>query len=78
MALDPLAIATQGLGFDALLVAVQGLLDPVGAAPESGAGGGSTVRRRVRRGIVRPLAAAFGPDPQDDDLVALRLLGLLP
>jgi hypothetical protein len=34
MELDPRAIAVQGLGFDELLVAVQGLLGTDGGEPE--------------------------------------------
>jgi hypothetical protein len=42
--LNPLAIATQGIGFNPLLISVQGLLD----VEERKRGGGSPVYRRER------------------------------
>lgn len=76
MPLDPRAVATHGLGFDELLVAVQGLL-PFEAqeqqVPPPDPFGIFRPRRRVRR--VYPLPAVELPDDDaDDEAIALWML----
>ena len=73
--MNPLAIAVQGLGFGAALVAVQGLLAVIAEevrAVESAAGGGLRVRRKARR-----VSLAWPADHPVDDDEAVLLAGLL-
>lgn len=75
MTLDPLAIAAQGLGFDELLVALQGL-QPIDAQAEQTPPDPFATfrpRRRVRR--VYP-APTHDISEDEDELAALRMLGL--
>lgn len=76
MALDPLAISVQGVGFGPLLTAAQGLLDAeaVSAAALEGSGG-HRLRRRFRRNVL-----TFDPfdEVEEDNQAALRLLGMMP
>ncbi len=69
MTLNPLAIALQGIGFGALLVALQGfssavaLVEPPGGG--SGGGGGFLRRRPFLRPDLRPW---LGPVEEDEAL----------
>lgn len=76
--LDPRAVAVQGAGFGALLLAAQGLLpadeQAAQAVDSAGAGAAIPLRRRVRRVWLQPPAVAF--DEAEDEL-ALDLLGLI-
>lgn len=73
--MNPLAIAAQGLGFTAALVAMQGLLafvaDEVKKYEQLG-GGGLKTRRRIS--TLAP--APWLPSPVEED-EALLLIGLL-
>jgi len=73
--MNPLAIAIQGLGFDAAMVALQGMLALVVqeiAQMQSAAGGGMKTRRRIK---TVPLWQPELPAEDDDGL--LLALGIL-
>lgn len=73
--MNPLAIAIQGLGFDAALVAVQGFMMAVVEeikALESAAGGGLRTRRKVRRATLGWLENT--PLEEDEALLLACLL----
>ena len=75
MSLNPLAIATQGLGFTAAIVALQGLLQFVFEEVkkyELQSGGGLKTRRRIS---TIPLWLPELPAPDDED--ALLLIGII-
>lgn len=72
--MNPLAVAVQGLGFGAAMVALQGMLALVIeeiAQMQSAAGGGMKTRRRAR------LAPDWLPDLPVEDDEALLLAGAL-
>lgn len=72
--MNPLAVAVQGLGFGAAMVALQGMLAMVVeeiAQMQSAAGGGLKTRRRASR------APAWLPDLPVEDEEALVLAGIL-
>lgn len=74
--MNPLAVAVQGLGFTAALVAVQGLLNFVADEVkkyESGLGGGGIKTRRRIVGLV-PIQTPLRPVEEDE---ALLLIGLI-
>ena len=72
--MNPLAIAVQGLGFTAALVAVQGFLALVVAeiTRQDNAGGGLKTRRRIQS---RPLWLPNIATNDDED--AMLLIGLI-
>jgi hypothetical protein len=72
--LSPLAIALQGLGYPALLVALQGLVGLLQAAVEAEAAGGGTARNTRRK--VRRVSPALPLLDQDEDELLL-MLGVL-
>ena len=75
--MNPLAVAMQGLGFAAALVALQGLLAFVVAEVikhEALHGGGIKTRRRVVRA---PLVMPWPLKPEDEDEALLMALGAL-
>lgn len=74
MPLDPRAIATQGLGFAELLVAVQGLLPLAAEADDTPSDPFAAFRPRRR---VRRWFPPLQDDLTDDELVALLVLGRL-
>lgn len=72
--MNPLAVAVQGLGFGAAMVALQGMLALVIeeiAQMQSAAGGGMKTRRRAR------LVPDWLPDLPVEDDEALLLAGVL-
>jgi hypothetical protein len=78
--LTPLAIALQGIGYGTFLTAVQGLalfdIGPPSSAPEA-QGSHGRPRRRTRRIIpVRLPSEAVLPN-EDEEELALQLLGML-
>jgi hypothetical protein len=74
--MNALAVAVQGLGFDAAFVALQGLLAFVAIEVQKyeAAGGGSPVNRRTRRSQAAPL---WLPKLAVEDEEAMLLVGLL-
>lgn len=73
MAVSPIAVALQGLGYEAMLIALQGLVSLLQAAIAADAGGGSA--RRTRRKVLRVSPALPLLDQDEDEL--LLMLGVL-
>lgn len=73
MAVSPIAVALQGLGYEAMLIALQGLVSLLQAAIAADAGGGSA--RRTRRKVLR-VSPALPMLDEDEDAV-LALLGII-
>jgi hypothetical protein len=73
MSLSPLAVAVQGLGFTAAIIAIQGLLAFVAQeVAKNESGGGIKTRRRIVG--ISPMHTPARPIEEDD---ALLLIGLI-
>lgn len=73
MSLSPLAVAVQGLGFAAAIIAIQGLLAFVAQeVAKNESGGGIKTRRRIVG--ISPMHTPAKPIEEDE---ALLLIGLI-
>lgn len=76
--ISPLAVALQGIGYSALLVAVQGFAATSESEPgtPTTAGGSSRLRKRYRpaQGMWRPMPLLDRPVEDEEALFMLRMI----